>query len=76
MARKKTSSLEKIDSVKPIKGVIVNCHLLNVRKSPDTKSNIVSVLEVGKNVNILEKLNGWYKVDNGYVKSDFINVVE
>lgn len=56
------------------KGVVTNCQALNVRTEPNTDSNIVDVLNIDTQVKILEIIEGWYKIDNGYVMSDFIEI--
>lgn len=67
-----------VEKEKVVKG-IVNCPLLNVRKLPDKKALIVSVLHSGDEVRILDQgKDGWYKISiaaeyKGHVMSKFVD---
>lgn len=59
---------------------ISNTNELRVRKEPNTTSEVVTHLSVGNEVEIIEKVDNWYKIKHqenvGYVRSDLIDVVE
>lgn len=67
-------------------GVVVNCELLNVRthSSKTTDSGVITVLEKGDRVVILEMVGDWYKIKTrndefgyvGYVMQKYIQVNE
>lgn len=44
---------------------------LNVRKYPDAKSDIKAVLKFNDEVLVLETLNGWHKIDKGWISAKF-----
>ena len=45
---------------------------LNVRSGPGTEYEKVGSLASGRCVKVLEILNGWYKIEQGYVSADFV----
>ena len=45
---------------------------LNVRSAPSTDSEKVDSFSTGKVLTILETLDGWYKVEEGYVSADYV----
>lgn len=45
---------------------------LNIRKKPSIDAQIVGVLKSGTQVEILEELEGWRKIQGGYVKADWV----
>ena len=49
---------------------------LNVRSGPSTDYAVVSSLSAGTVVELLETLDGWYQVENGYVSGDYIVQVD
>lgn len=57
----------------------VNCSILNVRQKPSTDCNISTCVSEGEYLEILEELDGWYKVDinnlEGYVSAEYVNKV-
>lgn len=57
----------------------VNCDVLNVRQEPSTSCEVATSVSQGEYLEILEELDGWYKVDinnlQGYVSADFVNKV-
>ena len=62
---------------------IVTANTLNVRSAPGTNYQIISKLNNGESVNIVEKVNDWYGIElennNGkvkYVHSNFIKQIE
>lgn len=63
-------------SKKNIKGLVTNCVALNVRSEMNTDSIIIETVPAGSVLTIHEKFDGWFKVDGGYVVSDFISVIE
>lgn len=54
----------------------VNASTLNVRKGPGTDQAKVTSLSAGAQVEILETLNGWYRIDKGYVSADYITLLD
>lgn len=58
-------------------GIVVNSLFVNVRREPSMKSDVVNVLRRGDSVQILDKTDGFYKINVGligigYISSDFI----
>lgn len=47
---------------KTVIGSVIDCKLLNVRKEPDMTANILTRIEEGETVRILDEMNGFYKV--------------
>lgn len=47
---------------KTVIGSVIDCKLLNVRREPDMTSNILTRIEEGETVRILDEMNGFYKV--------------
>lgn len=67
------------------KGKVVNVtSQLNIRSGAGTSYSIVGKLRSNQNVNVYEKVGGWYKVDYtvngktsyGYVSKDYIKITE
>ena len=48
---------------------------LNVRSGPGTGYDKCGKLYSGKTVEILETLDGWYRVKNGYVSAEYIRIL-
>lgn len=60
-------------SKKVVKGKVFNCTGLNVRKSPSTESEIVTVYSAGTEIIIEEcEKPDWYKTPSGYVMKAYI----
>lgn len=57
----------------------VNCDILNVRQEPSTSCDVATSVAMGEYLEIIEELDGWYKVDinnlTGYVSADYVNKV-
>ncbi len=57
----------------------VNCDVLNVRQEPSTACDVSTSVAKGEYLEILETLDGWYKVDinnlQGYVCADYVDEV-
>jgi len=49
---------------------------LNIRSAPSTDSDKCGKLSAGKNVEILEVLDGWYRIAEGYVSADYVLVLD
>ena len=49
---------------------------LNVRSGPGTGYDKCGKVYAGKTVEILESLNGWYRIPEGYVSADYIRVMD
>lgn len=52
----------------------VNTASLNVRSGPSTVHTKVATLSSGEEVTILGEVDGWYKLENGYVSSEYITL--
>ena len=49
---------------------------LNVRSTPSTSGNRVKQLHAGRVVEILEQLDGWYKIEGGYISANYVRIVD
>ena len=49
---------------------------LNVRSGPGTNYDKCGKVYAGKTVEILETLDGWYRIAEGYVSADYIRIVD
>jgi cell wall-associated NlpC family hydrolase len=49
---------------------------LNVRSGPGTDYEKVASLPAGRVLQVVETLDGWYKVEGGYVSADYVVVVD
>ena len=49
---------------------------LNVRSGPGTGYDKCGKVYAGKSVEILETLDGWYRIPEGYVSADYIRVMD
>lgn len=51
---------------------------LNVREEPNTECSILALMPQGEELNVLEDLNGWVKVDldntNGFISKDYVDI--
>ncbi len=54
----------------------VSASTLNVRSGPDSSHEKVSTLSSGAQVEILETLDGWYRIEGGYVSADYIQILD
>lgn len=54
---------------KTIIGSVIDCKLLNVRREPNMTANILTRIEEGETVRILDEMKGFYKVqtNNGII---------
>lgn len=55
---------------------VVCASSLNVRSGPTTGHDKVSSLSSGAQVEILETLDGWYRIAGGYVSAEYITVLD
>lgn len=60
-------------------GIVFNCDAVNVRSTPSKKTpnNIITVLEKGTSVKIIEKIGAWDRVElhdgtSGYILAQFL----
>ena len=44
---------------------------LNVRSGPSTETDKVDTLHAGRVVQVLETLDGWYRIEEGYISSEY-----
>lgn len=49
---------------------------LNVRSQPSTSGDKVKKLSEGAVVQLLETLDGWYRIQDGYICADYIKIVD
>ena len=66
---------------KTIIGSVTDCKLLNVRREPNMAANILTRIEEGETVRILDEMNGFYKVQTnkgiiGFCMWNYINLNE
>ena len=47
---------------KTVIGSVIDCKLLNVRREPNMTANILTRIEEGETVRILDEMKGFYKV--------------
>ena len=51
---------------------------LNVREGPNTECSILALMPQGEELNVLEDLSGWVKVDldntNGFISKDYVDI--
>ena len=59
----------------PIPGRITNGPL-NIRSTPSTSGAKCGKLAAGQQVDILETLNGWYRIAQGYVSADYVALLD
>lgn len=54
---------------KTVIGSVIDCKLLNVRREPNMTANILTRIEEGETVRILDEMKGFYKVqtNNGII---------
>lgn len=57
-----------------INGIIANAGLVNVRKKPDPKSEVLETLRMGDKVTILGRDGGYYKVRTSIHREAYISV--
>jgi len=51
--------------------VRVTASSLNIRSGPDTSYAKAGKLSAGRTVEVLEVLDGWYKIDGGYISAEY-----
>lgn len=71
MAQRKSNSIK---NVKSTTATVVNCSSLNIRTLPTIESEVCGIINEGTIVVIKQKLDGWYKIKEGYVMSDYIRL--
>ncbi len=49
---------------------------LNLRSGPSTSHDKCGKLRAGKIMEVLEKLDGWYRVEGGYISADYVTLVD
>lgn len=45
---------------------------LNIRKEPDTSSEVVGTINYGDETTIINEVDGWYETTDGFIKSDYV----
>ena len=79
-----TKNVKEVEEVKEPeikKGIVRNCELLNVRKEPNTDSDIIKVINHGDEINIIKEdkgiiSNDFYKIIGGYVMKKYIKIIQ
>ena len=76
-----TKNVEEVKEPEIKKGIVRNCELLNVRKEPNTDSDIIKVINRGDEVNIINEDKGimsadFYKTTDGYVMKNYIKIIQ
>ena len=61
--------------------IVRNCELLNVRKEPNTDSDIIKVINRDDEINIIKEDKGimsadFYKTTDGYVMKKYIKIIQ
>lgn len=49
---------------------------LNIRSAPSTSASKCGKLSAGQEVEILEALDGWYRIEQGYVSADYVALLD
>ena len=49
---------------------------LNIRSGPSTDYDRVGSLSTGRTAEVVEKLDGWYHISNGYVSADYVTEID
>lgn len=62
-------------AAEPVYGRITTS-TLNIRSGPSTDHEKCGKLRAGKVVEILETLNGWYRIEGGYISADYVTLVD
>lgn len=60
-------------TVKRVRGQVVNCTALNVRKTPSGK--VLCTLSKGDVVDVVRKVGSWYELREGYVYERYIKII-
>lgn len=63
-----------LDSVQAPKRIGVVSTTLNVRSGPSTVHTKVATLSAGDEVTILGEVDGWYKLENGYISGEYVTL--
>ena len=68
---------------KNILGTIINCFAVNIRKEPNTNSEVLFTVKAGNDVILNDEKpeNGWYNITEkygftGYVMADYVEIKE
>jgi len=56
--------------------VRVTVSALNVRTGPDTSYAKAGKLTAGRTVEVLEEVNGWYRIESGYISAEYTAKVD
>lgn len=62
-------------AAEPVYGRITTS-TLNIRSGPSTDYEKCGKLRAGKVVEILETLDGWYRIEGGYISADYVTLVD
>lgn len=84
---KNVKEVKEVEEVKEVKepeikkGIVRNCELLNVRKEPNTDSDIIKVINRDDEINIIKEDKGimsadFYKTTDGYVMKKYIKIIQ
>lgn len=74
-------TVEEVDAIKIVKGVVSNCTQLNVRKEPKKGAEVLVVIDAKSKVDVEpdSSVDGWYKISTkngieGYCMKEFITL--
>lgn len=56
--------------------VRVTADSLNIRSGPSTDHDKVGQLSIGRMVEVVEELDGWYQIAEGYISAEYVQVVD
>lgn len=56
--------------------VRVTVSALNIRTGPDTSYAKAGKLSAGRTVEVLEEVNGWYRIESGYISAEYTAKVD
>ena len=78
---KNTKEVEEVKEPEIKKGIVRHCELLNVRKEPNTDSDIIKVINHGDEINIIKEdkeiiSDDFYKTTDGYVMKKYIKIIQ
>ena len=76
-----TNNVKEVKEPEIKKGIVRNCELLNVRKEPNTDSDVIKVINRDDEINIIKEDKGimsadFYKTTDGYVMKKYIKIIQ
>ena len=76
-----TKNVEEVKEPEIKKGIVRNCELLNVRKEPNTDSDVIKVINLDDKINIIKEDTGimsadFYKNTDGDAMTKYIKIIK